>query len=67
MFKKIATATAALVPTFALAAPVDYTALTAQVDFSTTIAAILVVAGVMVGVYIAWKGAKMIISAVRGA
>lgn len=50
----------------ASAAPVDFTALTASVDFSTVVAAILLVAAALMGVYIAWKGAKMIIAAVKG-
>lgn len=50
----------------ASAAPVDYTSLTSSVDFSTTIAAILLVSAALMGIYIAWKGAKMIIHAVKG-
>lgn len=49
------------------AAPPDMTALVAAVDFSTVTTAILAVAAVMIVVYIAWKGAKMVIVAVRGA
>lgn len=48
------------------AVPVDLTSLTAAVDFSTTTAAILLVAAAMAGVYIAWKAAKLVISALRG-
>lgn len=48
------------------AAPVDLTALTAAVDFSTTTTAVLGVAAALIVVYIAWKAAKMVISAVRG-
>lgn len=50
----------------ASAAPVDVTTLTAAVDFSTVIIAILAVAAIMVGVYVAWKAAKMVIGAVKG-
>jgi hypothetical protein len=50
----------------AQAAPVDVTSLTAAVDFSTVIIAILAVAAIMVGVYVAWKAAKMVIGAVKG-
>ena len=49
-----------------LAAPVDLTSLTASVDFSTATAAILATAAIMVGVYVAWKAAKMVIGAVKG-
>lgn len=68
--KKMAVAGLALVTGFfaaaASAAPVDFTSLTSSVDFSSVITAILLVAAALMGVYIAWKGAKMIISAVRG-
>lgn len=50
----------------ASAAPVDLTALTTAVDFSTTQAAVLGVAAALILVYIAWKAAKMVISALRG-
>lgn len=45
---------------------VDVSSLTTAVDLSTVITAILAVAGTMVGVYVAWKAAKMVIAAVRG-
>lgn len=48
------------------AAGVDVSSLTTAVDLSTVITAILAVAGTMVGVYVAWKAAKMVIAAVRG-
>jgi hypothetical protein len=50
----------------ASAAPLDLSTLTASVDFSSVITAILAVAAIMVGVYVAWKAAKMVVSAVRG-
>jgi len=50
----------------AVAAPPDLTSLTTAVDFSTVTTAILAVAAALIVVYIAWKGAKMVISAVRG-
>jgi hypothetical protein len=50
----------------ASAAPVVLTTLTDSVDFTTVIAAILAVAAIMVGVYVAWKAAKMVIAAVKG-
>lgn len=49
----------------ASAAPVDVTSLTTAVDFSTVIVAILAVAAIMVGVYVAWKAAKMVVQAVK--
>lgn len=48
------------------AVPVDLTSLTASVDFSTTITAILLVAAALAGVYIAWKAAKMVLGALKG-
>ena len=60
------TAVAGFIGANVQAAPVDVTALTTAVDFSTVIAAILAVAAIMVGVYVAWKAAKMVIAAVRG-
>lgn len=36
-------------------------------DFTTVTTAILAVAGAVVGVYVAWKGAKIVIRAVKGA
>ena len=50
----------------ALADPVNLTSLTSAVDFSTTTTAVLGVAAALIGVYIAWKAAKMVLSAVRG-
>ena len=35
-------------------------------DFTTVSTAILAVAGAVVGVYVAWKGAKILIGAVKG-
>lgn len=50
----------------AFAVPVDLTSVTSAVDFSTVISALLLVAAALAGVYIAWKGAKMILGAIRG-
>lgn len=44
----------------------DLTTVTAAVDFGTVTTAVLGVAAALIVVYIAWKGAKMVISAVRG-
>lgn len=48
------------------AAGPDLTSLTTAVDFSTVTAAVLAVAASLIVVYIAWKGAKMVLAAVRG-
>jgi hypothetical protein len=36
-------------------------------DFTTVTAAVLAVAAAIVGVYVTWKGAKILINAVKGA
>jgi hypothetical protein len=46
---------------------VDYTALTSQVDFSTTVTAVLAVAGSLVLLYVAIKGAKTVLRMIRSA
>lgn len=48
------------------AAGPDLTTVTAAVDFGTVTTAVLGVAAALIVVYIAWKGAKMVIAAVRG-
>jgi len=50
----------------ALAAGPDLSTVTTAVDFGTVTTAVLGVAAALIVVYIAWKGAKMVISAVRG-
>lgn len=50
----------------AMAAPVDYTALLSAADFSTTTTAIVAIAGIMAVVYVAWKGAKLVLAALKG-
>ncbi|MBS1197469.1 MAG: hypothetical protein H6R18_1254 [Proteobacteria bacterium] len=47
------------------AAGPDMSTLTAAVDFGTVTAAILAVAAALIVVYIAWKGAQMVLGAVR--
>ncbi len=56
-----------LAPLSAFAAGPDLSTITSAVDFGTVTTAILGVGAAIVVVYIAWKGAKMVISAVRGA
>lgn len=48
------------------AAGPDLSTLTAAVDFGTVTTALLGVAAALIVVYIAWKGAKMVLAAVRG-
>lgn len=49
----------------AMAVPVDLTTLETAVDFSTAIVAILTIAGVLIGVYIAIKATKFVINMVK--
>lgn len=48
------------------AAGVDFSTLTGAVDFSTLIAAVLAIGGNILIVYVAFKGAKVLISSVKG-
>lgn len=66
MLKKIAGVVLAVAPLSAFALPPDFTALTSQIDMSTTSAALLLAAAALVGVYILWKGANMIMGAFKG-
>ncbi len=50
----------------AMAAPPDYSSLTGAIDFSTTITAVLAASAALMAVYIVWKGASLIIRAVKG-
>lgn len=52
---------------FAQATPPDFSTLTSSIDFSTVITGVMAVAAVMVGVYVAIKGAKIVLQMVRGA
>lgn len=48
------------------AAAPDFSTLTAAVDFSTVITATLGILASLAGVYIIWKGGKMILRAIKG-
>lgn len=48
------------------AVPPDFTSLTSAIDMSTTSAALLLAAAALIGVYILWKGANMIMGAFKG-
>lgn len=71
MLKKIGKSVVALAPAVGLsssyAAGPDLSTLTAAVDFGTVTTALLGVAAAIIVVYIAWKGAKMVLGAVKGA
>jgi protein-S-isoprenylcysteine O-methyltransferase Ste14 len=66
--KKLAMLLALLAPLSAFATGPASPDLTSLVpDFTTVTTAILAVAGAIIGVYVAWKGAKMVIRSVKGA
>ena len=44
----------------------DYTAITTAIDWTTTITAILAIMATMAGVYIAFKGGKLVLRALKG-
>lgn len=58
--KVVAVASAVVVPAVAFAAPPDFTGMTSQIDWSTAIAAILLVAGGLAGVYLVLTGTGLI-------
>lgn len=49
------------------AAPTTVTELASSVDFSSVGLAILAIAGVVITLYVTWKGAKFVLRAVKGA
>ena len=71
MLKKITSLVAAVVlggaATAASAAGPDYTTLTTGVDFSSVITAIMAIAVVLMGLYVARSGVKFVINMVKSA
>lgn len=65
-FTKIAGVVVSLAPLASFAAGPTMTGLTGAVEMDTVTTAILAVGAVMVGVAIAYKGAKLVLRAVRG-
>jgi len=64
---KSAIGAAILVPAVALAqTSPDFSGMTDQIKWDTAVTAILVIAGGLAGVYVVVKGARMIISMLRG-
>jgi hypothetical protein len=60
-------ATALVVPFSAHAEAPDFSQLTSGVDFSSVTTAVMAVGVVLMGVYVAIKGAKIVLGMVRGA
>lgn len=46
--------------------PTTVAQLTSAISFTDVTAGILAIAGLMAAVYVVWKGAKMVLSAIRG-
>lgn len=67
MLKKFGPVSVAAAPLSSFAAGPDLSTITAAVDFGTVTTALLGVGAAIIVVYIAWKGAKMVIGAVKGA
>lgn len=65
MLKKIAGVVVSVAPLSAFAAAPDFTTLTAAVDWSTAIAAILLVMAGLAGVFIVSGGGSMILDKIR--
>lgn len=59
--------TGAAVSVAAHAEPVDFTPLTAGIDWSTVIAAVMAIALSVVGVYVAIKGVKIVMGMIKSA
>lgn len=67
-FYKLALVAATVAPAISMAAGgPDLTPLTSTVDFTTVITALLAIAGLLAGVYVAIRGAKIVLSMIRGA
>ena len=63
----VGTVAASPVLAHAQASGVDFTSLTSSIDLATVITAVMAVSAAMVGVYVAIKGAKIVLRMVRGA
>lgn len=67
MLKKLGLVSVSAAPLSSFAAGPDLSTITAAVDFGTVTTALLGVGAAIIVVYISWKGAKMVIGAVKGA
>ena len=64
--KKALVLAAVFVSSVASAAGPDLTPLTTVVDFSTVITALLAISGLLAGVYVAIRGAKIVLGMIKG-
>jgi Inovirus Coat protein B len=66
-FKRLAVLSAAAAgSTMALAAGPDLAPLTSAIDFGTVITAVLAIAGLLAAVFVAIRGAKTVLSMIKG-
>lgn len=63
---KLALVIVAAAPVLAFAAAPDLTPLTDAIDFSTVVTAVLAIGGLLATVYVAIRGAKTVLSMIRG-
>jgi membrane associated rhomboid family serine protease len=66
MFKHLAFIAAATGTGVAMAAGPDLTPLTAAIDFGTVITAVLAISGLLAAVFVAIRGAKTVLSMIKG-
>jgi hypothetical protein len=63
--RKVAVGAVALVPVASFAAGPDFAPITAAVDWGTVITGVLAVAALVAAVYVAVRGAKMLLGMIR--
>lgn len=63
--QKLAIASVALVPVASFAAGPDFSSITSGVDWSTVITGVIAVAALVAAVYVAIRGAKMLVGMIR--
>lgn len=66
LFARLAAFSAAASAGSAFAAGVDYSTLTSAFDLGTTQTAVMAIAAVLAGLYVAIRGAKTVLSMIRG-
>jgi hypothetical protein len=66
LFKHLAIIAAATGTGFAMAAGPDLTPLTSNIDFGTTITAVLAIASLLAAVFVAIRAAKTVLGMIKG-
>lgn len=67
LFKHLAVISLAVGSGVAMAEGPDLTPLTSSVDYGTTLVAVLAIAALLAGVYVAIRASKIVLSMIRGA